>query len=144
VCCASAFAAYRLYEVVNPAAVRARQEQALPVRAVEYLNAARPPGPLFNCYSWGGYLMFFAPEYPVSVDGRTDLYRDFVFDVMGIWSAADGWEAKLAGVNLVVVEADSPLAGALRQTPSWEEAHRDERAAVFRRTNLPAATGVIP
>ena len=29
---------------------------------------------MFNSYNWGGYLMFKLPDYPVFVDGRTDLY----------------------------------------------------------------------
>jgi hypothetical protein len=31
---------------------------------------------MFNSYNWGGYLLWELPEYPVFIDGRTDLYDD--------------------------------------------------------------------
>ena len=30
--------------------------------------------PLFNSFSWGGFLTWYLPQYPVAIDGRTDLY----------------------------------------------------------------------
>ena len=36
----------------------------------------RIQGPLFNNFDWGGFLIWYLPEYPVSLDGRTDLYGD--------------------------------------------------------------------
>src|ERR1039458_7411349 len=32
-------------------------------------------GPMLNDYSFGGYLIWAAPEYPVMMDGRTDVYE---------------------------------------------------------------------
>ncbi|MCS6883764.1 MAG: hypothetical protein NZU74_20800, partial [Chloroflexaceae bacterium] len=43
-----------------------------PVGAAEFIRRERPPGPMFNSYNFGGYLMWaLYPEYPVFVDGRT-------------------------------------------------------------------------
>ena len=48
-----------------------------PSRAVDFLAQHHLPGPIFNHYDWGGYLIWrLHPEYPVFVDGRADLYGD--------------------------------------------------------------------
>ncbi len=47
-----------------------------PVNAVNFLRQNPPPGPLYNTFDWGGFLMWYMPQYPVSVDGRNDLYGD--------------------------------------------------------------------
>lgn len=118
-----------------PAAVYAEQSKTLPVDAVEYLNTARPPGPIFNSYNWGGYLLFFAPDYPVFIDGRTDLYLDFTITYYQIAIAAGNWREALDeyGINLVLVETQSGLARRLLEEPGWTVGHRDELAIVFLR-----------
>ena len=47
-----------------------------PVNAINYLRQNPVPGPLYNNLNWGGFLMWFLPELPVSIDGRNDLYGD--------------------------------------------------------------------
>lgn len=47
-----------------------------PVDAVNFVRQARPPGPLYNNLDWGGFLIWYMPTYPVTVDGRNDLYGD--------------------------------------------------------------------
>ena len=42
--------------------------------AAEYIRAHQLPEPLFNSFPWGGFLTWYLPEYPVAIDGRTDLY----------------------------------------------------------------------
>jgi hypothetical protein len=104
---------------------------------VQFVRHNKPAGPLFNSYNWGGYLIFeLWPEYPVYVDGRTDLYDDaFLRRYLNVVVAGEGWERSLDedGINLVLVEVNSPLALALRRDPNWVEAYRDELAAVFTR-----------
>jgi hypothetical protein len=44
-------------------------------RAAEFLRAVRPPGPMFNNYDIGGYLIYHLyPSVPVFVDNRTEAY----------------------------------------------------------------------
>ena len=124
---------------LNPAAVAAAQVQYLPVKAADYLNSVKPAGPLFNSYNWGGYLMFAAPEYPVFVDGRTDLYDDKLLTQWIDTMQAKNWQQTFDQwkIRLVVIERDSQLAGILRQQSNWKEVDPDERTAIFEQQGAP-------
>jgi hypothetical protein len=110
-------------------------EKGLPVGAVEYLRQTRPPGRLFNSYNWGAYLLWALPEYPVFVDGRTDLYND---EVIGEWlrvaRAEEGWQEVLDkwDVNLILVEPTTPLVARL-EVDGWQSLYSDEVAVVYGR-----------
>ena len=79
-------------------------EETLPIAAVDYLKESNPQGPLFNSYNWGSYLLWALPEYPVFVDGRTDLYGD---ELIGEWvrvvQAEDGWQDVLNKWEIKVI-----------------------------------------
>jgi hypothetical protein len=110
-------------------------QKGLPVEAVEYLRQTRPPGRLFNSYNWGAYLLWALPEYPVFVDGRTDLYND---EVIGEWlrvaRAEDGWQEILDkwGVRLVLVEPKTPLVYRLEDN-GWQVLYSDQVSVVYGR-----------
>lgn len=95
----------------------AQVEDRLPVAAVEYLEREGPPGPLFNTYRWGGYLVWrLYPEYHSYVDGRTDLFGDEILEqYLRLWSVGPGWESVLAdgGFRTALLEPNAPLANAL-------------------------------
>ncbi len=121
---------------LNGSAVRKAQAASLPVEAAAFLNVSPPDGAMFNSYNWGGYLMFAAPEVPVYVDGRTDLYDDaFLRDYLKITFLKDEWTGKLRAqdIGFVVIEADSVLASGLRDHPdAWREQQFDDgRSAIF-------------
>lgn len=119
--------------VADPEAVDEAKKNVVPVEATEYILANRPPGPMFNSYNFGGYLMFAAPDYPVHTDGRTDLYQDFIYEFIKIWTTSEGWEAALDGNNLVLVEPNAPLVAVLREDPDWTLVHEDDLAVVLTR-----------
>jgi len=50
--------------------------EAYPVNAVNFVRQNSFSGPLYNHLDWGGFLMWYLPQYPVVVDGRNDLYGD--------------------------------------------------------------------
>jgi len=125
---------------LRPAAVDSAVRATMPVDAVSAIRTQRPSGPMFNTYNWGGYLIFTLwPDYPVFVDGRTDLYDDaFLRTYLSIYTAADDWQAALADydIRLVILERESVLAKMLRREPGrWAEIHRDDLASVFVRQN---------
>ncbi len=102
----------------------ANQEEigkTMPVEAVGWLQENQPPGRLFNAYNWGGYLLWELPEYPVFIDGRTDLYDDaLVSEWLGVVRAEEGWEEALDrwGVRLVLIEHGLPLESQL-ENEGW-------------------------
>lgn len=127
----------RISEPVTVAANEEFQAKELPVGAVDYLLRERPLGNLFNDYNWGGYLIWRLPDYPVFVDGRTDLYDDeFLRDYLFIDMAQEGWQDKLAAYNvsLAVISVDSPLAKAMLEAENWQEIYHDDLSFIFSHT----------
>jgi len=107
----------------------------LPVDAVAFLRERRPPGRLFNAYDWGGYLVWALPEYPVFVDGRTDLYGDEIISQwLQVVRAEPGWEDVLDrwGVNLVLIRPSRPLVRVL-EAEGWKQLYSDDVAVVYGR-----------
>lgn len=125
--------------VLDAKAVRDAQEKYLPVKVAEFIAAEQPAGPMFNSYNWGGYLMFAVPDYPVFVDGRTDLYGDeFLMQYLRTATGGRGWRETLDEyeIKLVVVETNSGLALNLQEEPGWEQIYpppdvEDEKAVIF-------------
>ncbi len=129
-----AFAAALKVSLVLPEAEnRALYEPGLPVGAVEYLQAEMSEGRLFNSYNWGGYLIWELREYPVFVDGRTDLYGD---EIIGEWlqvvGAEDGWQSVLDewDVNIILLEPHWPVVQELEQE-GWTLVYEDEISVVY-------------
>ena len=106
----------------------------LPVKAVEYLKIEKPRGELFNSYNWGGYLIWALPEYPVFVDGRTDLYNDeLIGEWLEIMKANEGWQELLDryGVGVILIEKGSTLERALQLEPRWKRSYEDSLAVIY-------------
>jgi hypothetical protein len=121
---------------VLPAQVNEQQiERLVPVKAAQFILRERPPGPLFNSYNFGAYLMWaLYPDYPVYTDGRTDLYDDaFLREYLDVAVGRPAYEQTFEryGVRLVLVEADSLLGDRLSEDPDWRLLYRDELAAVY-------------
>jgi hypothetical protein len=122
---------------LNPQEVIKAEQEGLPAKAVQFIHEKKPAGPLFNSYNWGGYLIFkLWPDYPVYIDGRTDLYDDaFIRRYLNVTAGGAGWQKILDddGINLVLMESDSTLAKFLGNDPAWQELYRDKMAVVFGR-----------
>jgi len=110
------------------------QRKIVPVDASAFLLSERPPGPLFNTYNWGGYVVWqLYPHYLSFVDGRTDLFGDEILqEYLQAWRAEPGWPEILArwGVRVALLEPNAPLARALDEA-GWTSAYRDELAVVL-------------
>jgi hypothetical protein len=127
-------AGVKVYVAADPEAIAEARRELLPIDAVAYLEQSQPPGPLFNSYNWGGYLIWAARDFPVFVDGRTDLYDDDLLRVyVSTYFVQSGWEANLndAGINTVLVESSSPLIQVLGLTSEWDQRYADEIATVY-------------
>jgi hypothetical protein len=125
-----------LSDEVNQEAIRSR----LPVAAVDWIRDHQPPGPLFNSYNWGGYILWaLYPDYPSFVDGRTDLFDDAILeDYLLTWRADPGWEEVFArwGIRLALLEPRAPLVVALR-AEGWAPLFEDDQAVVLGRPGQP-------
>jgi hypothetical protein len=109
--------------------------QILPVDAVAFLQDNHPAGRLFNMYNWGGYLLWELPEYPVFVDGRTDLYDDaLINDWLTTIRGEKGWQENLDRwqINTVLVEPDAALVENLKQA-GWKQLFKDPVAVIYTR-----------
>ena len=84
-----------------------------PVDAVEWIGRNMPSGQMFNDYHWGGYLLWTLPEYPVFVDGRTDLYDDELLkEYIHVINGEQGWEQVINAyqINFIIIPKDTGLA----------------------------------
>jgi len=127
--------AIKVYRPLRPEVNLAAQEEYLPVEAVRFIRANNLPGLMFNSYNWGGYLIWHLyPDYPVFIDGRTDLYDDqFIREYVKVTLARLGWREVLDqyGVNFILIERDSILAAFLEGGDEWQSVHADTIATVF-------------
>jgi hypothetical protein len=124
---------------VNVRQVVARQAETeaerFPASAVEFIRAENPPGPIFNGYDWGGYLIWkLYPERRVYIDGRADVYGDaFIEEFLRASKGEGDWREPLRrfDVRTVIVKPDSPLASLLLKEEGWSKAFEDGQAVVL-------------
>jgi hypothetical protein len=71
----------------------------------------------------------------VFIDGRTDLYGEFVRTYFQIANGLGRWREALDeyAVDIVMVEAGSGLDRVLRREPGWRLAYRDDLAVIHLR-----------
>jgi hypothetical protein len=105
-----------------------------PEGAVRYIEKNHLPGPLYNDFSSGGFLIWRLPSIAVSIDGRTNIHGD---DRVKAYSNSlrglPGWEndPDLAQAKLIIWPTKSPLPGLLRCDPRFKQVFADPQAVVF-------------
>ncbi|MGA9566146.1 MAG: hypothetical protein WBS19_11530 [Candidatus Korobacteraceae bacterium] len=107
-----------------------------PVKAVNFLRQNPVPGPLYNTLDWGGFLMWYMPNYPVAIDGRNDLYGDelderFIATQRGDESYKQ--DAYLNESGVVLIRRSDGLYFTLNQDARFSLIYQDPIAAVFAR-----------
>ena len=105
-----------------------------PTGALAALRDAR--GNLLNEYDWGGYLIRYAPEHTVFIDGRGNaLYpREILADFVNAAALAPGYRDVLKrwDIALVLLRPDRPLTGALRED-GWKVLGSDAKWVLLSR-----------
>jgi hypothetical protein len=107
-----------------------------PVDAVNFLRRNPVGGPLYNSFDWGGFLIFYMPQYPVAIDGRTDLYGD---ELDAQFYATEGANPSYATdpylneAGLVILKSSVPLARLLPTDRRFRVIYRDELTVVLAR-----------
>jgi len=106
-----------------------------PIAAVEFLKSNRLPGPIYNRYGWGGYLIYqLYPDYRVYIDGRADVYGDAFFtETMHVYDGIGNWREPLDkyGVRTVIIDTNVAMSTLLRNDSQWSKVYEDDQAVIF-------------
>jgi hypothetical protein len=104
------------------------------VNAVNFLRRNPVRAPLYNNLNWGGFLMWYMPEYPVAIDGRNDLYGDELDKLFYLSQSADNSytsDPYLNEAGVVLLDSDLPLAKILTVDPRFTLVYSDQIATVY-------------
>jgi hypothetical protein len=104
-----------------------------PVKAVGYLRQHPVPGPMFNDYGFGGYLVWSGQK--VFIDGRGDVYErgGVLFDYLHITALKPGALTVLRDYDIqsCLLERNAPLATVLAALPDWQKVYADNTSALY-------------
>lgn len=110
-------------------------DEGNPVKAVDYIESHHLSGNMLNAYTYGGYLIWAAPDHPVFVDGRGD-----VFEWVGVlgdfakWALLESNPNDLLNkwdISFCLLEKNSPAAQAMELLPGWKLAYSDNLSMIF-------------
>lgn len=107
--------------------------ERIPVKLVQCLKEANPPGLGFNYDNWGGYI-YFKLRKTVYIDDWADfLPMSFIEEYLQILLAQPGWEANFDKYKFswVMVPKDAQLAQILSKRPDWEVKCKDDAGILF-------------
>lgn len=112
-------------------------ERDSPVKAVAFLKSHQVAGPMLNDYVFGGYLIWSAPEYPVMIDGRADVYEwSGFFGEYQKWAMLESDPRVLLqkyNVNFCLLASSSPMVHVLYLIPGWKMIYSDQNSVIFLR-----------
>ena len=110
-------------------------EQHNPTKAVEFIRAQHLQGHMLNEWVFGGYLIWAAPEHPVFIDGRGD-----VFEWTGVMADFAAWAMLESNphvlldkypVDFCLLARGSPMSHVLPLLPGWKTVYADDTAIIF-------------
>src|SRR5450759_4071930 len=125
----------KLYYSTFPVTIEAYENTFFPVKAVAWLDDHHPQGNLFNSYNWGGYLEWGERNYPIFLDGRTDIYGDeIVSQFLSVVYAKEGWQKILDrwNIHLILLEPSWPIVNILPNY-GWKILYHDNVSVLFGR-----------
>jgi len=106
-----------------------------PVDAVAFINDHHLSGRMLNDYVYGGYLIWAAPEHPVFVDGRADVFEwTGVLDEFGKWAMLQSDPNTLLEkykVDFCLLAQESPMVRVLPLLGKWKVVYSDDRSVIF-------------
>jgi hypothetical protein len=111
-----------------------------PVKAVKFIESHHLVGPMLNDYTSGGYLIWVTPEYPVFVDGRTDIFEwTGVLDEYGKWATLQSPPTSLLNkyqIGFCLLPREAPMAVVLPLLQDWKDVYSDDKYVIFIRTSV--------
>jgi hypothetical protein len=116
-----------------------QMEASNPVRAVKFIEDHHISGHMLNEYIYGGYLIWAAPEHPVFVDGRADLFEFAgVLKEYGEWATLESDPNALLDkykIDYCLLERGAPIARVMQLLKGWKSVYSDEKTIIFVRAN---------
>jgi hypothetical protein len=112
-------------------------QQKSPTKAVQFIKTHHLSGRMLNEYSYGGYLIWEAPESPVFLDGRGD-----IFEETGVLSDFGRWATLASDPNILldqyhidfcILARQAPMAHVFPLLQSWTAVYEDENSIIFKR-----------
>jgi hypothetical protein len=104
-----------------------------PVQSLEYMEKHSVPGPLFNSYGFGGYMV--EAGYKTFIDGRSELFEQtgVLDDYMHITMLKPGAMKVLTGYGIrsCLLQRDEPLSTVLASMPDWQKVYSDDVSALY-------------
>lgn len=129
-----------LYTMLKPKVSRYWVSPWYPLAASDFIEQVRPKGPMYNFYTWGGFLIWrLYPQYKVFIDGRA-IDRDVSWTADSILKTMPEWRRQLDAYNInfilvPVVFRESghivPLGPALVGEDDWKLIFLRNNSAVF-------------
>ena len=120
----------------RPEELIARIGDQFPVQACNFIRQHDLPQPLFNSFAWGGFLIWYLPEYPVAVDGRSGLYSEQEeSDYSKVMKGGMPFQefVPMARAQTLLLEKGNVMGEVLRDLPGFQVAYEDNLAIVFLR-----------
>ena len=109
-------------------------KKKLPVDAVEFAEKNGIKGRIFNTYHFGGYLIYRGfPKEGVFVDGRADMYNEFLKNYYNVVDIKQEWKdvLKKFDIDWMLITANSSLSVLLLETDEWRLTYADKVANIF-------------
>ncbi len=110
-------------------------------KAVDFVRENNLPGPIFNNFDVGSFLIWKLPEEKVFIDGRPEAYpADFIQNVyIPMQEDSEMWEkySKEYRINYVfwlyadVTPWSQKFVGSMLSNPSWPLVYRDDSVVIF-------------
>jgi len=116
-----------------------QQAEALsPVKAVEFIKTHHLSGNMLNEYVFGGYLIWAAPQHPVFIDGRGDIFEwTGVLDDYGKLVTLDGDPSVVLDkykINFCLLSRGESVAKILPLLHGWSTIYTDNVSVIIART----------
>ena len=118
-------------------ALLAKVSQNYPVAACNSIREQHLARPLFNAYEWGGFVTWYLPQYPVAIDGRSDLYgAEVIAEYSKMMNAEVPYTeyGAVSGAQTILLPKRAIMAGALASLPIFKVAYSDDLAVVLKRS----------
>jgi len=122
------------FRAVSEDSLASAVELHFPAQAVKFIRSNQLAGPIYNSLDWGGYLIWSLPEFPVAMDGRTNLHGDErTARSLATWNGSIAWDKdpELLRARLIIAQKGKPLTHLIRDDSRYRLVYEDDTAAVF-------------